>query len=158
MKESRIMTRRNLLAGRWRARHCPSCRAEARWRHSPPWRPAAQPSVTTEPANTAVYFWNKCSVIVPTLRQLNTLHFTTRFSHKTQLRLVLNCYTGMAELIYIWLVMSFIYLFSLRFFNPNPIERNSSYYSVRPSRFYPSKFGAFYVYFQPVSPARTAWF
>ena len=24
--------------------------------------------------------------------------------------------------------------------------------------FYPSKFGAFYVYFQPVSPARTAWF
>ena len=44
--------------------------------------------------------------------------------------------------------------------HPNPIERNS-YSSVRPSVrnvFYPSKFGAFYVYFQPVSPARTAWF
>ena len=41
--------------------------------------------------------------------------------------------------------------------NPNPIERNSSVPSVR-YVFYPSKFGAFYVYFQPVSPARTAWF
>ena len=39
---------------------------------------------------------------------------------------------------------------------PNPIERNSSYYSSVRNVFYPSKFGAFYVYFQPVSPARTA--
>ena len=41
------------------------------------------------------------------------------------------------------------------YYNPNPIERNSSYSPLR-YVFYPSKFGAFYVYFQPVSPARTA--
>ena len=40
--------------------------------------------------------------------------------------------------------------------HPNPIERNSSYSPTLRYVFYPSKFGAFYVYFQPVSPARTA--
>ena len=42
--------------------------------------------------------------------------------------------------------------------NPNPIERNSSSPPTLRHVFYPSIFGAFYVYFQPVSPARTAWF
>ena len=41
------------------------------------------------------------------------------------------------------------------FDHPNPIEQNSSSSPLR-YVFYPSKFGAFYVYFQPVSPARTA--
>ena len=43
-------------------------------------------------------------------------------------------------------------------YHPNPIERNSSSSPTLRNVFYPSKFGAFYVYFQPVSPARTAWF
>ena len=41
-------------------------------------------------------------------------------------------------------------------YHPNPIERNSSSPPTLRNVFYPSIFGAFYVYFQPVSPARTA--